>query len=61
MHTNFLAGTSEGKGPLQIPGHRREYIIKMGLKGVGWEGVEWIHLASDRDKWQALLKIVINL
>jgi hypothetical protein len=24
--------------------------IKMDLTEVGWEGVDWIHLAKDRDK-----------
>jgi hypothetical protein len=24
------------------------------------EGVDWIHLAQDRNKWQALLKMVMN-
>jgi hypothetical protein len=28
--------------------HRWE-DIKMGLRETGWEGVEWIHLAEDRD------------
>jgi hypothetical protein len=28
---------------------------------IGWEGVEWIHLAQDRDWWQALINKVMNL
>jgi hypothetical protein len=27
----------------------------------GWEGVEWIRLAQDRDRWQALVNAVMNL
>jgi hypothetical protein len=27
----------------------------MDLREIGWEGVDWMHLAQDRDKWQALL------
>jgi len=23
--------------------------IRMDLRGIGWEGVDWIHLAQDRD------------
>jgi len=23
----------------------------MGLKDIGWEGVDWIHLAQDRDQY----------
>jgi hypothetical protein len=25
--------------------------IKMDLKEIGWEGVDWINFAQDRDKW----------
>jgi hypothetical protein len=28
---------------------------------IGWEGVNWIHLAQDRDQWQALVNTVMNL
>jgi len=27
----------------------------------GWDGVDWIHLAKDKYKWQAILKVVMNL
>jgi hypothetical protein len=35
--------------------------IKMDLREIGWTGVEWIHLAQDRDFWQALVNAVMNL
>jgi hypothetical protein len=31
------------------------------MKRGGWEGVDWIHLAQDRDQWQALVNTVMNL
>jgi hypothetical protein len=31
-----------------------------GVKEIGWEGMEWIHLAQVRDQWQALMNMVIN-
>jgi len=34
--------------------------IKMYLKEVGCEGVDWILLAQDRVQWQALLNMVVN-
>jgi hypothetical protein len=33
--------------------------IKIGL--IGWENMNWIHLAQDRNKWQALVTTVMNL
>jgi hypothetical protein len=33
----------------------------MDLREVGWGGAEWIHLAEDRDHWQALVNVVMNL
>jgi hypothetical protein len=35
--------------------------IRMDLRETGWEGVDWIHLAQERDKWQALVNTVTNL
>jgi hypothetical protein len=31
--------------------HRQEDNIKMDLREMGYEGVDWIHLAQDRDQW----------
>jgi hypothetical protein len=31
------------------------------LSGRGWGGVDWIGLAQDRDKWRALVNLVMNL
>ena len=33
----------------------------MDLEEVGWEGVDWIDLAQDRDRWRALVNAVMNL
>jgi hypothetical protein len=35
--------------------------IRMGLVEVGWGDVDWIRLAQDRDKWEALENSVLNL
>jgi hypothetical protein len=56
-----LVGKSEGRRPLGRPTHRWEDNIKMGLHEVGWCGMDWIDLAQDRDRWQALVNAVINL
>jgi hypothetical protein len=57
----ILVLNSEGKRPLRRPRHRWEDNIKVHLKETGLEGVDWIHLAHDRDKWQALVNMVMNL
>jgi hypothetical protein len=35
--------------------------IKMDLREIGSGDVDWIHLAQDRDRWQALVNTVMNL
>jgi hypothetical protein len=35
--------------------------IKIDLREIGWDGVDWIDLAQDRDQWRALVNAVINL
>ena len=46
-----LIGKLEGKYCLGIPGRRWE-DAEVDLKEVEQIGVEWIHLAPDRDKWR---------
>jgi hypothetical protein len=55
-----LVGKSDGKRPLGRP-TRRWNDIRIDLKDIGWEGVDWMHLAQDRDQWRALVNTVINL
>jgi hypothetical protein len=43
----------EGKRPDGRPRRRWEDNIKMNLRKVAWEGVDWIHLAENRDQWRA--------
>jgi hypothetical protein len=56
-----LVGQPEGRRPLERPRHKWEDGIKMDLGEIGWEGVEWIHLAQDRYRWQAVMNTVMNL
>jgi hypothetical protein len=56
-----LVGKPEGKRPMGRPRHRWEDNIKMDLQEVGGGGGDWVELAQDRDRWQALVNMVKNL
>jgi hypothetical protein len=32
----------------------------MDIREIGWDGMDWIDLAQDRDQWRALVKAVMN-
>jgi hypothetical protein len=55
-----LVGKSEGKRPLGRSRHRWGDNIKMDLQEVGCEGMDWIDLVQDRDRWQAIVTAVMN-
>jgi hypothetical protein len=42
---------------------RRRWVddIKMELREIGWDGVNWIDMAQDRVLWRALVNMVLNL
>jgi hypothetical protein len=46
----ILVEMSEGKRPLGTPRHRWNDNIKMDFGEMRLEGVDWIHLAQDRDQ-----------
>jgi hypothetical protein len=35
--------------------------IKIDLREIGWDDMDWIDLAQDRDQWRALVNTVMNL
>jgi hypothetical protein len=51
----------EGKRQLGRPRRRWVENIKMDLREIGWDGMDWIDLAQDRDQWKALVNTVMNL
>jgi hypothetical protein len=54
-------GRPEGKRPLGTPRRRWVDNIKMDLREIGWDGVDWIDLSQSRDRWRALVNTVISL
>ena len=56
-----LVGKPEGKSPLGRPRHRWDDSIKMDLQEVVCGCMDWIELAQDRDRWQALVNAVMSL
>jgi hypothetical protein len=57
----ILVGKPEGKRPLGRPRCRWVDSIKIGLREIGWDGVDCIELVQDRDQWSALVNTVMNL
>jgi hypothetical protein len=47
--------------PLGRRRHRWEGNIRMGLREIEWEFVEWMHLAQDRDQWRAVVNTAMNI
>jgi hypothetical protein len=50
----------ERKRPLGRPKRRWDHNIKMDLREIGWDDMDWIRLAQDRDQWRAFVNSVIN-
>jgi hypothetical protein len=60
MYT-VLDGSPEGKRPPGRPRRRWEDNIEMDLREIGWEVVDWMLLAQNRDHWPALVNTVMEL
>jgi hypothetical protein len=57
----ILVGKPERRRPLGRPRHRWVDNIKIDLREIGWDDVDWVDLAQDRDQWRALVNTVMNL
>jgi hypothetical protein len=56
-----LVGKPEGNRPLGKQRSRWEDRVRIDLREIGLEGVDWIRLAQDRDRWRAVVSTVMNL
>jgi hypothetical protein len=57
----ILMGKPEGKRPLGRPRRRWVGNIKIDVREIRWDCMDWIDLAQDRDQWRALVNAVTNL
>jgi hypothetical protein len=57
----ILVGKPEVMRPLRRPRSRWVDNIKMDLREIGWDGMDWITLAQDRYQWRPLAYTVMNL
>jgi hypothetical protein len=46
----ILVGKPEGKRPVGRPIRRLVYNIKMDLREIGWDRMNWIDLAQEREQ-----------
>jgi hypothetical protein len=51
----------EGKRQLGKFRHRREDNIKTALREIGWNDMDWINVAQDRDQWRAFVNRIMDL
>jgi hypothetical protein len=54
----FFVGKPEGNTPLGRYRRRWEYNIRMDHREIGWEVVDWMHLAQDGDQWHEDLNVM---
>jgi hypothetical protein len=57
----ILVRKPERKRPLLRHWCMQDSNVRMDLREMKWEGVDWICLAQDRYQWQALVNMVMNL
>jgi hypothetical protein len=60
VSNNTLLGKPEGNRPPGIHRHRWEDDIRIELREIGSQGVDWIYLAQDKKQWRSLVNMLMN-
>jgi hypothetical protein len=60
VHKRFLSGDLKERDTWKT-WRKREDSIRLDLPEMGWGDLGWIDLAQDKESWQALVNVVINL
>jgi len=61
MLTGFWWGNLKERDHFEELGVTQRIILEWILKKVGWEDMDWINLAQNRNKWFAVLNTVVKL
>jgi hypothetical protein len=61
VYNVYKISVGKRKRPLGRHTSRWEDNIRMDLREIGWEDVDWMHLDEDRDQWQAVANRAMNL
>jgi hypothetical protein len=61
MRKKFWLERLRGMRPHERPGRKWDDNNKIVVREIGMKGVDWIHLALDRDRWRALVNTVMKL
>jgi hypothetical protein len=56
---NILVGNPERT--LRRPRCKWQDNIRMDHRKIGWDSVDWMHVAQDRDQWWAVVEMVMNI
>jgi hypothetical protein len=57
----ILVGKPGGKRPLESTRMVIRRPVNVDLMEIRLAGIDWIHLAQDRDRWRTLVYVVRNL
>ena len=57
----ICVGRPEGKKPLGRSWHRWEDNSRIDLQEVVWGGMDWMNVVRDRDRWLAIVNVVMNM